>query len=106
MRSNDTIYRYGGEEFAALLPETSAVGAAETADRLRNAVEERFGRATSVGPITISGGVACFPEHVDSATTLVECADRALYPAKERGRNRVVVAEPAMPMSHQAVVSS
>ncbi len=82
MRRTDYIYRYGGEEFLVILPETDAEKAAEAAERMRMAVEAETG-------VTISLGVAsCRPDTPDSAC-LIGRADAALYRAKQNGRNRV-----------------
>jgi diguanylate cyclase (GGDEF)-like protein len=90
-RSIDKVCRYGGEEITVILPETDAAGAMITSERMRAAVEEHLfklqeGQDLS---ITISIGVATVPEHAASAQELVNVADRALYLAKERGRNQV-----------------
>jgi len=91
-RGTDLIARYGGEEFVALLPETSLEEAWQLAERTRAAVEAMAlphpGRLLAV--VTISVGVASqVPHRLDAPYNLVERADRALYRAKDRGRNRV-----------------
>ncbi len=90
VRNVDVVARYGGEEFAVLLPQTSLEGATDLADRLRHAVEAQpvkfKGEEISV---TISLGVASYPEPVRSRETLFRSADRALYEAKRGGRNCV-----------------
>lgn len=84
-------YRYGGEEFAVLLPSYSADEAAGLAERLRKDIEAE--PASSRGlPITASLGVAAAPEHAKDARALLEQADRALYEAKNGGRNQVRIA--------------
>jgi diguanylate cyclase (GGDEF)-like protein len=86
-REVDTVARYGGEEFFVLLPETTARGAAEVADRIRGRLaQEGF----AGGKVTISVGVAEFPGHGDTPDGLIAMADAALYQAKEEGRDRVV----------------
>jgi diguanylate cyclase (GGDEF)-like protein len=92
-RSVDSVYRYGGEEIAILLPETHSAEARELAERVRRAIERHpfavaRGQTTQV---TISIGVAVFPDHADSPDALVAAADQALYLAKESGRNQVCV---------------
>lgn len=95
LRPFDVPARFGGEEFAVLLPETSPVRAVEIADRIRRAVEEMIVRPATVSePIraTISIGVAGFPGDAKNAEDLLHEADLAVYGAKEQGRNRVVAA--------------
>ena len=88
VRGSDLVARYGGEEFAVLLPETAAEDALELAERLRRAVENAsYGTA---GPVTASFGVAGLAAEGTSAE-LLDAADRALYRAKQEGRNRVVL---------------
>ena len=95
VRGSDIACRYGGEEFLILLPEAPLAQARERAERLRQAVHElqpvQNGRA--LGTITISLGVALFPDHGDTPESLVQAADAALYQAKKAGRDRVVVSE-------------
>jgi len=88
-RGIDTVARYGGEEFMILLPRCDAEGGEEASTRILShlAVEEFNG-----GPVTMSIGIASFPEHGDSPDSLIQAADDALYQAKEQGRNRYVVA--------------
>src|SRR5213078_238161 len=85
--------RFGGEEFAILLPETAPEQAIEIADRIRRAVaEEPFEIDTSSEPIraTISLGVAGFPKDGTDSNELIHQADLAVYRAKLQGRNRVL----------------
>jgi diguanylate cyclase (GGDEF)-like protein len=86
-RSMDCAARYGGEEFAVLLTGTSADVAAEVAERIRAGVasQEFPGRR-----ITLSIGIAEFPNHGQTADEVISSADEALYAAKRAGRNRVV----------------
>lgn len=94
LRDYDVVARYGGEEFAVILPSTPRGRGASTAERLRQAVEDldiRFrGQRLQV---TISVGVASYPEDSDDAELLVDYADKALYQAKQRGRNQVCLYE-------------
>ncbi|MGH9000865.1 MAG: GGDEF domain-containing protein, partial [Acidimicrobiia bacterium] len=92
LRGSDTIYRFGGEEFALVLRETTAAAAVHLGERLRRAVEHHFAGPAQPRPITISVGVAERSGHVASAEELVAAADAALYEAKRTGRNRVVPA--------------
>lgn len=90
------IARIGGEEFAVLMPQTSAAGGAELAERIRGAVERgRLRRAESeqqIGSVTVSIGVATIAEGEPFEQTF-DRADRALYQSKTAGRNRVSIAE-------------
>jgi diguanylate cyclase (GGDEF)-like protein len=93
VRTTDTAYRYGGEEFSILLRETSAQDAMHFAERLRHRIEERFATGTLAG-ITASFGVAQFSAGVQTPRALVEAADAALYDSKRAGRNRVMLSTP------------
>jgi diguanylate cyclase (GGDEF)-like protein len=95
-RRDDFLARYGGEEFVILLPNTSKEQGAALAERLRKRVEEQpfEGRETQPhGRVTISLGVASMPTDADTPKDLLELVDRALYRAKDGGRNRVCVVE-------------
>jgi diguanylate cyclase (GGDEF)-like protein len=93
-REIDLAARWGGEEFAVLLPGTDAAGAVVVAERVRARLAERVVLTSDGAPVhvTASFGVAAFPE-CDSETALLAAADAALYAAKRAGRNRVVGAE-------------
>jgi diguanylate cyclase (GGDEF)-like protein len=91
LRSTDLLARYGGDEFVALLPETPP--------DLANEVAARIGRAVAAAPLEFEGrpietsvsiGLACYPEDGRSLDAIQSRADRAMYLAKEQGRNRVV----------------
>jgi two-component system cell cycle response regulator len=91
LRTVDSVGRYGGEEFLAILPHTSYEDAVQTAERVRAAIA---GHAFKFGErelrITVSAGVATYPsESTDTPVALIREADKALYRAKEAGRNRV-----------------
>lgn len=97
VRTSDLLARFGGEEFAILLPNTHLTGACELAERLRRAVELRV--ATVGGrqiPVTASFGVASYPETAKSKDDFFPAADKALYRAKKDGRNKVRSAEPSV----------
>jgi diguanylate cyclase (GGDEF)-like protein len=91
IRESDFAARYGGEEFAIVLYYTDGPAAAQAAERLRHMVEHCDVRdKNNVLHVTISLGVATFPhEQIRDYEQIVECADKALYKAKENGRNRV-----------------
>jgi len=94
IRSCDCASRYGGEEFLIMLPETDSTVAAITAERIRSKVSRKaFGDKRKKVSVTISMGVAVFPRDGDEPESLIACADKALYEAKENGRNRVVIAD-------------
>ncbi|MBI4051403.1 MAG: diguanylate cyclase [Elusimicrobia bacterium] len=92
LRPTDVLARYGGEEFVAFLPDTDKAQAQRVAERVREAVDgSQFpGQETQPGgKITISVGGACFPADAKVAKDLIEKTDKALYQAKNKGRNRV-----------------
>ncbi len=96
-RATEVVSRYGGDEFALLLPETTAAGATAVIDRVRQAVAQipfpqGNGGAGSHAPVavTLSVGIAVFPEDGTTLGTLLEKVDARLYEAKHRGRNQVV----------------
>lgn len=106
-RTTDIACRYGGEEFAVILPETekgagfvpdgqeSGLGAYRFLERVRARIEEeRFENEENLpgGSLTISGGVASYPADAETVEDLLESADRSLYLAKAEGRNRVHLA--------------
>ena len=86
LRDTDYVFRYGGEEFLVLLPNTELLMAHAAAERLRAAVEREVG-------VTISLGVAVFLDSMQGKESLVKAADAALYRAKNGGRNRVEIAD-------------
>ncbi|UFS68564.1 diguanylate cyclase [Geomonas sp. RF6] len=93
LRCTDLAARYGGEEFVVMLPETAKEAALKIAEMLRQRVEAHdfAGGATQpLGRVTISLGVACFPEDGDDPAAILEYADQGLYKAKHGGKNRVV----------------
>lgn len=94
IRASDVVCRYGGEEFLVVMPEAGVEIARERAEALRRAMQElkisHEGKA--LGEVTISLGIAMFPQHGSSVAELVAAADAALYDAKSRGRNRLVIA--------------
>jgi diguanylate cyclase (GGDEF)-like protein len=94
VRDIDVAARYGGEEFAVILPETRRTSAHVVAERIRGEVERHFKRKNLMGGearLTLSGGIASFPEDAASPEQLVERADQALYRAKRAGKNRISI---------------
>ena len=97
VRKIDVVCRYGGEEFAILLSQTSPQHSLAIAEKLRRIVETwQFPGVAR--PVTISAGAANFPEHGATRDQLVQAADAGLYAAKQAGRNRVCLA-PDLPRS-------
>jgi diguanylate cyclase (GGDEF)-like protein len=93
LRDNDILARFGGDEFTVLMPQTNSETACSIAEQIRKEVEELDILKIHGGPvsrITLSFGIAAYPEHAAAVKQLKEAADRALYKAKEDGRNRVV----------------
>lgn len=89
VRTSDLVARWGGEEFALILPETGRAGAIAVAQRVRQRLAVETLPNGSPG-VTLSGGVACFPEDGDDGESLVSAADSALYRAKVSG-NEIVL---------------
>jgi diguanylate cyclase (GGDEF)-like protein len=93
-RSTDLLAKYGGDEFVIILPQTDKVGAYLAAERLREGVEKQAFPGAETQPlkkITVSIGLASYPEHGLSDEEILNHADKALYFAKESGRNRSVI---------------
>lgn len=84
IRGTDTIFRYGGEEFAIIYPETPKQGGIEVAKRILNLTKENM-------PISISIGFSCFPDDAENKDDLIKRADEALYQAKRLGKNRICI---------------
>ena len=91
LRKGDVVCRFGGEEFSLLLPNTSTENAVEVAEKLRRTVEGWHFPGVA-RPVTLSAGVAGFPEFGITRDEIVSAADHALYFAKQHGRNRVISA--------------
>jgi diguanylate cyclase (GGDEF)-like protein len=99
VRDGDYVYRYGGEEFVFIFCDAAPDQAHMLAERVRAAVEttpfiDEDGR--TIGPITVSIGIAEMPRHGRDVAALIELADVAMYKAKSTGRNRVVIWDEAM----------
>ncbi len=96
LRESDIIARYGGDEFTILLPETEKEKAMELAESIRATVEQLDFLKNIEGPdlpLSVSLGLAVFPNHCTTLDDLKKLADEALYRAKESGRNKVVAAD-------------
>jgi len=93
IRSSDIVCRYGGEEFALVLPETSLESVQLRAEDIRGAIKRLDLRHQDVplGSITASIGIALFPDHSDDPKSLLRASDQALYDAKGAGRDRIII---------------
>jgi diguanylate cyclase (GGDEF)-like protein/PAS domain S-box-containing protein len=93
LRDGDYIYRWGGEEFVLLLPATSLEQASDVLNNFHQAFKNADWQKHNIPPITLSAGVACYPEHGTEFEALLKQADTAVYQAKLQGRNRTVFSE-------------
>ncbi len=94
LRNSDHVFRYGGDEFIAVLYDTHLATAQEIAERVRKATEARTFRFPHINiKITLSIGIARFPDHGQDKGTIISMADNAMYASKKQGRNQVIVAE-------------
>ena len=94
IRQGDHVYRFGGEEFLVVFEGARSPLATELSERLRIAVERTVltgEHLEPVGPLTISVGLASYPDDGVRLEELIDLADRAMYASKESGRNRVTV---------------
>lgn len=93
VRSNDVVCRYGGEEFTLILPAATLAITRERAESIRHAVRDLrlYHAGQALGSLTLSLGVAAYPEHGGNGEAVLRAADMALYQAKRSGRNRVIV---------------
>ncbi len=94
IRGSDRLFRYGGDEFCVVLPETDLGGARELAERLRLCLSGRpfLIEDTPGMPMTATFGIAAYPQHARTGQGLVRCADRAMQRAKTLGKNSLEVA--------------
>ncbi|MDO8494137.1 MAG: GGDEF domain-containing protein [Deltaproteobacteria bacterium] len=99
LREVDTVARFGGEEFVILLPDTDKKGALSVAEKLRKLVEQ------NIAAVTVSIGVATYPDDVKEMDDLIDHADIALYQAKDYGRNRVYLYEGQQSSSVEKVIT-
>jgi two-component system cell cycle response regulator len=105
VRESDMVMRYGGEEFAIVLPVTDVDGGSRLAERILTAIRaEPFRHGEIEQQITVSIGVAAFPRDGRTAEHVLNAADRALYAAKHQGRDQWQIAEvaPSAPVVSQA----
>jgi len=102
LRTNDSAYRYGGEEFTVILPVTSGAEAKTVAQRIRSALEaERFSPENEEDVrITISIGVTEY-QHKEELSTFIQRADKAMYLSKQNGRNKVTMIHAEDPATHE-----
>jgi diguanylate cyclase (GGDEF)-like protein len=93
-RTGDMLAKYGGDEFVVILPNSDKIGAFLGAERIREMVEsEHFegGEHQPKGKVTLSLGISAYPEHGADTREILDRADKALYSAKEGGRNKTVI---------------
>lgn len=96
VRGEDIVCRYGGDEFTIIMPGVSLETIKQRAEQLRQIAEGHLIIKVdnqSVGPVTLSCGVAVFPDHGESGDAVLQMADSALLAAKQKGRNRVEIAK-------------
>jgi diguanylate cyclase (GGDEF)-like protein len=105
VRASDTVGRLGGDEFLAILPETTLTGALGVADKLRESLREPYPLDKAVARLSTSVGVSLFPDHGTDPEALLRAADAALYRAKRAGKDRTEVATEA-PRPPQATEST
>ena len=105
VREEDIACRYGGEEFLLVAPEAALEVARDRADRIREQFKtlSLMQRMEVAEPVTLSAGIAAYPEHGSVPEALIRAADRALYIAKHSGRDQVVVARPGDQVSLRLV---
>lgn len=93
-RASDILSKYGGDEFVIILPSSDKIGAFLGAERLRETVEHTVfqgGETQPLGKVTLSLGIASYPEHGTTTREILDRADKAMYVAKESGRNKTVI---------------
>ena len=94
VRDSDLPFRYGGEEFAVVLPETTRLGSYIVAERVRKGIEVHFRKKEVAGQkvcVTASGGISVFPEDALTDIEMIKKADQALYNAKAGGKNKISI---------------
>jgi diguanylate cyclase (GGDEF)-like protein len=96
LRGSDIVCRYGGEEFIVILPETTVENTYERAEQLREDIKRMkvSYQSKALPPVTISMGIASYPDCSSDVDELFNLADTALYRAKSEGRDRVIISQP------------
>jgi len=89
VRAIDSAYRYGGDEFLIMLPETDFIGAYVVAEKIREGVEEVSEALGTEASTSVSIGLVSYPEDGSSSEELITAADRAMYQAKSLGKNQI-----------------
>jgi diguanylate cyclase (GGDEF)-like protein/PAS domain S-box-containing protein len=104
VRAGDLACRYGGEEFSLIVAEVDTEGTHKCVESVREAIKHLslHHRGQTLGPITVSAGIATYPAHADNSEVLIRAADEALYQAKKAGRDCIVVYEPLESSSKSA----
>jgi diguanylate cyclase (GGDEF)-like protein len=102
-RGSDQVYRYGGDEFCLILPDTRLEGAQEVANRVRSAIREVRGGGRRRAGLRCSVGAAVFPDDATNRAELLLGADRALYAAKRAGRDRISTAAEGLALASEFV---
>jgi diguanylate cyclase (GGDEF)-like protein len=105
LRAGDFAGRNGGEEFAILLPDTNPTTGYQIAERIRMSIADITIPGVDVS-VTVSLGVAAYPDHANTLERLERLADAALYLAKREGRNRTEIADPTHESAMDLVVLS
>jgi diguanylate cyclase (GGDEF)-like protein len=91
-RESDLVFRFGGDEFAVLLPSTGLAGGRTVAEKIRVAIGAVGDEAGSPVDVRCSVGIAAYPKDGHDGTTVILAADRACYAAKRGGRDRIATA--------------